>query len=483
MPLSIIVFAKLILLFLVFSTTIFGQNDENGNTRVLLSLEECIETAWENNLQLQQQRLSVDLASQNLLQSRASQLPSLNANASHSYNFGRTVDPLTNEFATNTVRSNNFSVSTGLNIFNGFQLQNAIRQNRLDLEAGRYDLERSFNDIALLVASSYLQILFNIELVENVTNQVEITQQQVERTEKLVSAGTLPRGSLLTIQAQLATEELQLVNAENQLDLAWLNLRQIMFLPEETDLSIVIPQIDIEPGEEESFTPMQVYRVAVQTQPEIKSAELRIQSAERGVAIARGGMSPSLSARASYGTGYTEASLEIFDQTPSGINQVFRTDDGLDILMPVYEFETRTKAFSDQIEDNLSRSLGFFLTIPIFNNYQVRANVSRSKINLENARLQNQITREQLFQTIQQSHADAVAALKRYNASDKNVEALQESFRYTEQRFNVGMVNSLEYNDAKNRLAAAESELLQAKYEYIFRTKILEFYLGEPLRF
>ncbi len=481
MQLPFIVSSKLFFLFLLISTTIYGQNE--GNRTVLFSLEECIQTAWENNLQLQQQRLSVDLARQDLLQSRLSQLPSLNANASHSYNFGRTIDPLTNEFATNTVRSNNFSVASGLNIFSGFQLQNAIRQNRLNLEAGRFDLERSFNDVALLVASAYLQILFNLELVENITNQVDITNQQVERTQKLVSAGTLPRGALLTIQAQLATEELQLVNAENQLDLAFLNLRQIMFLPEDIDLSIVIPEIDIVPGEEEPYTAMQVYRVAVQTQPEIRSADLRIQSAERGVAIARGGMSPSLRAQASYGTGYTEASLEIFDQTPTGVNQVFRTDDGVEILMPVFEFETRTKAFSDQLEDNLSRSLGFFLTIPIFNNYQVRSNVSRSKINLENARLQSQITREQLFQTIQQSNADAVAALKRYLASGKNVEALQESFRYTEQRFNVGMVNSLEYNDAKNRLAAAESELLQAKYEYIFRTKILEFYLGEPLRF
>lgn len=448
-----------------------------------LSLDKCIEIAWENNLQLQQQRLSVHLAEENLLQSRASMVPTLNASVSHSYNFGRTVDPFTNEFATETIRSNNFGVSSGVNLFSGFQIQNTIRQSRYELEANKLDMDRSFNDIALLVASAYLNILFALELVEIVFNQVDVTQQQLDRTTSLVEAGTLPRGSVLTIQAQLATEELQLVNAENQLELAYLNLRQIMFLPEDQEFIIEIPVIDIEPQEETPYTPMQVYSVAVLNQPEVKSAEMRILGAERGLAVARGGRSPVLSLRASYGTGYSEASLEIFDEVPTGLNQVLATDAGDPILIPLRDFLTRRKPFASQLEDNLSRSLGFFLSIPVFNNYQVRSNVSRSQINLENARLQNQIVREQLFQTIQQAHADASAALKRYYATEKNVEALQESFRYTEQRFNVGMVNSVEYNDAKNRLAAAESELLQSRYEYIFRVKILDFYLGEPLGF
>lgn len=466
---------SLILVF--FSFTLYSQ--ENST----FTLEQCIETAWENNLQLKQQRLSVDLAAQDLLQSKASVFPSLNASASHSYSFGRTVDPFTNEFATESVQSNNFGISTGMTLFSGFQIQNSIKQNRLELEAGKYDLDRSYNDIALRVASAYLQILFSQELLENAVNQVDITRQQEDRTRKLVDAGTLARGSLLTIQAQLATEELQQVNAENQLDLALLNLKQLLFLPEDAGFSIVTPELEITPNSESPYSSMQVYRVAEKTQPEVKSAELRIQSAERGLAIAKGGRSPILSMRGSYGSGYSEASLEIFDETPSGINQVFITDEGTQVLRPVYQYETRIKPFGDQLEDNLSRSLGVFLSIPIFNNFQTRTAVSRSHINVENAKLQNQIVREQLFQTIQQAHADASAALKQYTATEKNVVALEESFRYTEQRFNVGMVNSLEYNDAKNRLAAAESELLQSKYDYIFRIKILEFYMGEPLSF
>ncbi len=447
------------------------------------TLEQCIDQAWSNNLQLQQQKLSVDLAEQNLLQSRASRFPNLNGSAGHSYNFGRTVDPFTNDFATETVRSNNFSLSSGFNLFSGLQVQNTIKQNRLDLEAGKLDLESSYNDVALLVSSAYLQILFNLELVENAANQADITRLQVERTTKLVDAGTLPRGSLFTIQAQLATEELQLVNAQNQLDLAYLNLRQILFLPEDVEFTIAVPEIEMNETEDSPYSPMLVYGIAVQEQPQIRSAELRIMSAEKGLAVAKGSRSPSLSMRGSIGTGYSGASLEITDVIMTDPEVIGLTASGEQVFGPTFEFQSRIKPFNDQLSDNLNRSLGFFLSVPIFNNFQVKTNISRSRINLENARLQNQIVREQLFQTIQQAHADATAALKRYTATEKNVTALQESFRYTEQRFNVGMVNSLEYNDAKNRLSTAESELLQSKYEFIFRVKILDFYMGEPLSF
>jgi outer membrane protein len=167
-----------------------------------LSLQQCIDLAWKNNLQLKQQKLAVDMAGQNLSQAKASSFPSFNASASHGYNYGRTIDPFTNEFATERVQSNNFSISSGMNLFSGFQVRNSIKQSQYELEAGRFDLDRSYNDVALLVASAYLQILFAMELVENVRNQIAITQLQLERTNRLVEAGTLPRGAMLTIQAQ-----------------------------------------------------------------------------------------------------------------------------------------------------------------------------------------------------------------------------------------------------------------------------------------
>jgi outer membrane protein len=455
-----------LLLFLILA---WGVQPLTSQTQEYWTLEDCIEFAWQNNLQLQQQKLSVSIARENLNQSRANAYPNLNAGASHAYNVGRTVDPFTNDFITETVQSNNFNITSGVNLFNGFQLRNIIRQNEHELEAGKLDLERSYNDVALTVASAYLQILFSLEILENANNQLDISRQQVERTEKLVEAGTLPRGSLLTIQAQMATEELQVVNAKNQLDIAILNLRQMMYFPVDEEFTIEVPQVDILPDEEVKDSPMQVYQTAIQIQPEIKSAEVRVFSAERGLAASKGARSPSLALRGSLATGYSDARREqiVVIDPQTGIRS-FEFGD----VIP----------FTDQFRDNRNYSIGLFLNIPIFNNYQVRSGISRSQINLENARLQNQIVRDQLFKTIQQAHADAQAALKRYMATEKNVVALEEAYRYTEQRFNVGMVNILEYNDAKNRLNIANSELLQSKYEYVFRTKILEFYMGIPLR-
>lgn len=444
-------------------------------------MEECVDHALKNNIQIKQQKLSVEIAEENLLQTRANQLPSLNANATHGYNFGRTIDPFTNEFATESVRSNNFNLSTGLNLFSGFQVRNSIAQSRQELEASRFDVQKMENDISLAVASAYLQILFARELVEVSASNLDVSLQQVQQTRRLVEAGTLARGSLYTIEAQAASEELQLVNAQNQLDIAYLNLAQLLDLDDYENFEIEVPEIEIESAGELEYSPLQIYSTAVSRQPDVRSAELRVASAERGVKIAQGGRSPMLSFRGSYGTGYSGASREITDVMIGEPQQIGLTAGGEPVFGPSFDYITQIKPFSDQLEDNLNRSLAFVLTIPIFNNFQTRTSISRSRIALENANLAQQQVRVQFFKNVQQAHADAQAALKRYNATSKNVQALQEAYRYTEQRFSLGMVNSLEYNDAKNRLSAAQSDLLQSKYEYVFRTKVLDFYLGIPI--
>lgn len=466
---------RIILLTMFFSGPLHGQQP--------WSLQDCIEYALENNIQIKQQQLGVNMARENLTQSRASRFPTLNASASHSYNFGRTVDPFTNEFATESVQSNNFNMSSGMTLFSGFQILNSIRQNALELQASEYDVESMVNDISLAVASAYLQILFSMELVDIAANQLEITSQQVERTSRLVEAGTLARGGLLTIEAQAASEELQLVNAQNNLEMAYLDLLQLLDLETMEDFSIQVPDIQIDPEGDHLYSPMYVYERAVNSQPEVLSADMRVLSAERGVHIAQGARSPMLSLRGSYGTGYSGASQEVTDIIPGDPVQIGQTPSGEPVFGPSFDYVTQVKPFMDQLNDNLNRSMGLILSIPIFNSLQVRSSIGRSKISLENSRLTNQLIRNQLFKTIQQSHADAQAALKRYDALIKNVNALEESFRYTEQRFDVGMIASLEYNDSKNRLTAAQSELLQAKYEYLFRKQILEFYMGNPLRF
>ncbi len=471
----------LVFLALLLPASSAGYAGDAERAVVTWSIEDCINHAVENNLRIQQQRLGVDIARENLNQSRSNRIPSLNANASHSYNYGRTLDPITNEFVTDRIRTNNFSVSSGVTLFSGFQIRNNIERDNYELQSSMLDVETMEKDISLAVASAYLQILFSKEMVAMAENHLEVTRQQVERTRQLVDAGTLARGSLLTMQAQEASEELRLVNANNQLRLAYLDLMQLLDLREDIDFRIEVPEIEIVESDVVDYSPMQLYGTAVQIQPDIRSAELQVRSAEKSYDIARGGYSPRLSLSGSMGTGYSEARLEISEVIEADPRHIGQTASGEAVFGPSFNYDYRVIPFGDQIEENLNRSIGLFLQIPVFNNLQVRSNVNRSQIALENARLQRQIVREQLYKTIEQAYQDAKAALQSYQATEKNLEALEESFRYTEQRFNVGMVNTIEYNDAKNRLSAAESELLQSKYEYVFRVKILEYYIGNPI--
>lgn len=464
-------------LILILSSAAFSQQLSKTWT-----LRQCIDYALENNIRIKQNELNTQLAEQALLQSKATALPNLNANAFHNYNFGRTIDPFTNEFVTDRVLSNSFSISSNVTLFNGFQTINTIRQNQLDFLASKYDVDKTRNDISLAIANNYLQILFSEELVQIARNQVGIIKQQLDRTKKLVEAGALAKGSLLDIEAQAATDELQLVNAENQLELSYLSLIQLLDLDSENDFEIAKPDIDIPDESILIGTPGQIYGAALSIQPQIKSAEFRVKSSQKGLSVARGGRSPRLSLGGSYGTGYSDARKNI--TTTSTVDMLIGyTLSGEGVYAPFNEYGYETTPFNNQIDDNINQSFGFNLSIPIFNGLQTKTSISRSEIAVKNAQYELQLKKNQLNKDIRQAYADARAALKRYHATAKTVSALQEAFNYTGQKFDVGMVTSVEYNDAKNKLVKAKSDLLQAKYDYVFKTKVLNFYQGKSLAF
>ncbi len=447
------------------------------------SLEECINYAIDKNLSVKRSALNLELSAENLKQSKYNILPSVNANASNTYNFGQTIDPFTNRFATETVRSNSFGISASLNVFNGFQTMNSIRSNRAGFEASVADLEKMKNDISLNVANSYLQILFNIELLRNAENQLSVTLVQLDRITKLVNAGSQPQGAQFDIEAQLAQEDLNKVNAENQLNLSILNLKQLLQLNASEEFAVVEPKLgDIE-EQQVATTPGAIYENSLQIMPEIKGSELRLVQAEQELKRARGGYSPRLTVTGSFGTGYSGASQEVIGSeapqlVPTG---GFVQNTGDIIVAPVSSPIVQDKAFGDQLDDNINRSVGMNLSIPIFNGLSSRTNVSRSKIQLDQAENTLLETKQQLRQQIESAYLDAAAALKRYESAKASVKALNESFKYTQQRFDVGLLNSFDFSNEKNRLIQAESSLLQAKYEFIFKTKVLEFYQGKAL--
>ncbi|MGQ0827401.1 MAG: TolC family protein [Bacteroidota bacterium] len=474
---------KITLLFFTIVLQVQGQDAIKPGQA--WTLEQCIDYALKNNIQIKQSELNTELADVDLIQSKANLLPSLNANAAHSYNFGRTIDRFTNQFATKQVLSQNLSLSSDITVFSGFQNINTIKANKYSYLASKYDVDKVKNDMSLNIAAAYLQILYSMEAVENARNQMGITNAMVQRTKKLFDAGTVAKGTLLDIQAQAALEELNLTNAQNQLDISYLSLAQLLNLANAEGFGIVKPELNIANEALLTSTPSQIFTTAVSNLPEIKSAEYKLQSAEKSVDVAWGGLSPRLSFSASYGTGYSGASQRVLTQPvfQGYSSEGSITSGGDTVLSPYFSNPTfENIPYADQYKDNVNKSFGFYLTIPIFNRLQTKSAIDRARIQKLNASLNIASAKLQLQKNIQQAYADANAALKKFDATQKALDAMQESFKYTEQKFNVGMVNTNDYNDSKNQLIKTQSDLLQAKYEYVFKTKVLDFYQGKPLK-
>lgn len=447
------------------------------------TLEDCISYALDNNIDIKKQMLTVENQKDVLLQSKLGMLPNLNAGATHGYNWGNTVDRYTNKFATSRVQSNNFYLGTQFNLFQGLQQINTLNQSKFDWLASQYDLDFLMDDISISVAGFYLDILYNQELLAVSQDQLAITNQQVNRMDKMVKAGTLARGELLNIQAQAATEESAMVQAENTLAISYLNLQQLIDLPVSDKFRIETPKLKPIEAPQITINEQDVYQVAVGKRPEIKSAEYRVQSAEKGVAFARGYLSPTLSFNGTWATGYSGNAtkgygpVEVLYEnagytavTHEPVTLVSSGYTGYDVI-----------PFKNQLNDNQNKSVSFSLQIPIYNGWQARTAISQAKIRREEADLTLKKAKLDLDKKIQQAYADAVAALKNFNASEKKLQAQKEAFKYSEQKMEVGLVTAFDYNQTKKDLTKAESDQLQAKYRFIYTTTVLDFYMGNPL--
>ncbi len=456
------------------------------NAQEIWTLEKCIEYALSNNIQVKQQLLQVEGTKADLLQNKLTMLPSLNGFGSHGYNWGKTVDRYTNAFATERVQSNNFYLSSSVTLFDGFQKVNQMKQSQANLQAMRYDTDKFMDDISLNIATAYLQILFYKEMLKTAENQLNATELQAKRLKILVDAGSLAQGDYYNIEAQRASENTAVVDAQNNLDLAYLTLAQMLDLPSTAGLQIETP--DLELGSQPSLVAnaAQVYDYALETQPSIKSAQSKVQSSEYNLFLAQGRLSPTLTLQGSIGTGYSGAA-KILDTLVPGPPQAIGftlSPEGVPVdVVYNYSYDPRykTKPFNDQIKDNINKSISLNLSIPIFNGWSTRTAISKSKMNVLNSQYNLDLSKLQLRKSIEQSYADAKAALNKYQASITGVDAARESFRYAEQKFNLGSMNSVDYNNSKKDFEKAESNLLQAKFEFIFKTTVLDFYMGKPI--
>lgn len=416
-------------------------------------LQKCIDYAIENNITIKRQQVTTQYNENLVKQAKDDRLPTLNASMSNKYNFGRSLT-YDNTYKDQNSTSLSGTLSASWTLFNGMTLRKSVEKASIDLDATLLDLQKAKDDITLSITAGYLEILF-AEAIQTVTEaNIEVSKQQIERTQQLVDAGSAARGTLLEIESQLAQEELTLAKNKNSVQLAYLTLFQLLDLPATKSFEIEKPQLPDLKANLTMMHALDVYNTAVNTRPEIKAAQLRVKSAEKQLEIAKGYLYPSLSFGASYYNGYN--------------NQY---TDNNDVKI----------SFSDQLKNNRQSNLGLTLSIPIFNNFEVKNNISNKQLQIDDYKYQLIQANNELRKEIETGYTNAVAALNRYIAAEKAVSSTKEAYRYAEEKFSVGMINSVEYNESKSDLTDAQSELLQAKYSYIFRTKILDFYNGVPI--
>jgi outer membrane protein len=417
------------------------------------NLKQCIDYALANSLQVERSGYDVENSKLDYTQARGAILPQINGSATYDVRSGRTINPADNQYTTREQRTLSPAVNATLPLFNGLRLQNQVKQYSRAYEAANYDLQKVKNDVVLNVASLYITVVFDKEQLENAKSQLASSQQQYERTRKQVAAGALPKSNELNLDAQVATNEVNVITRENNLNLSVLRLKQALQLPAGAALDVEVPQIDVEDLVLEQSRD-QIFDQARLVMPEIKSADLKVESAYYGIKSARGNLLPRLSMFGSYGSVYSSE----YDQL-LGLGYV------------------------DQLRGNRSRSLGVTLSIPILNGLQSRVAWQRATVTRKLAEVSARETSNTLRQSVETAYNDAVASSKTYNSSLRQVQARDEAFRMTKQRFEAGATNYVEYQVAENDLFQAKSDLVRAKYDFIFKKKVLDFYQGKPLAY
>ena len=421
------------------------------------TLQRCLEHALEHNLQLQQAELGVVRGVLAETSAKGAFLPNLNASSSYGVNIGQRIDPFTNQFATDAVQSSNYGMSSGLTLFNGFQNHLNLRRARLGLELAQTNVEIAQNNVALSLASAYLNVLFQKEFLTIAQLNAEATGRQVDRVQKLVNAGAAAESDLYDVLAQQAADQSSVVSAENGVTIAKLALAQLLQLAgEEADnLDVAPPSDDLLETAQLPLSADAAVAFALNAFPDMKAVELQVTDAYLGLDLAKAQRMPRINGSYSAGSGYSELRPDL----TTG----------------------ETMSFQDQFTNNLNQSIFFSLSLPIFNGFGVETNIDRAEVDVLSAQLAKEQTAQSLTQTVEQSWADARAAQRTFEANDRALEAATLAMTNAEARFEAGAISALEYADARTRLDNARINALRTQYDFVFKTRILDFYLGRPL--
>ena len=448
------------------------------------TLERCIEYAREHSLNIKQADYNVDLAHVNARQARLERLPNLSASVAGGLQWGRTIDPTTNDFNNQRISFNSYSLSANAMVYGGGRISNSIRQMDMQLKASQYDADYAFNLTALNIANAYLQILQAEEQLENARKRHELSLKQLEQTEKLIEAGVIPENDRLDILAQVARDEQAIVQAQNLLELNYLNLKDQMFLDLSTHIKVERPEVVIPAdANPEALNFLELYTQAEGSQPQIKAEEYRLQSAIIAESVAKASLYPTLVLFAGIDTRWSSAFQSISGFQSDIQEQTIYIDNspvtvGFPVQIPLLE----KTPYGDQLDQNFGQNVGISLSLPIFNNGRSAASLQRAELSTKIADVRNEQAKQQLRTEVQTALANARAAHRAYEAALKSYEAAQRAFENAQKRFDLGSINTLEYTSARNTLDIAENDLTVNRYDYLFRLKILDFYLGREIK-
>jgi len=430
---------------------------QSVSAQEVITIQQAVDNTLKNNLTIKQAQFSAAISDENLTQSKYALYPNLNASINPNLTFGRGLDQTTFQVTNQTSLYTSGNLSTNVDLFQGFAKINRIRQNKTLLEADKSNVDKVKNDLILNVVTAYLQVLYNTDLERASKEQLDIANKTLIRENALLDAGNKTLADVSQAKSQVATAELNLTNAQNALSISYLTLGQLMEMQPNQKFVVQAPLIDNVKAATSAANPEEIFNNALNIFPDIKLATLRSLAAKQAIDVAKGAYAPSLSLGAGLNTSYS------YQFNYNGANP--------------------QSSFIDQIDQRLGQSIGMSLQIPIFNGFTARSSVRRAKITYQNTLTSEQLAKNNLNKVIFQATTDLKAAESRYGSTQNAFNAQKDAFYVVEQRYNVGLVNSLDYSTAQTNRNKAEIDFIQAKYDLLFRAKVIDYYLGKQITF
>ena len=463
----------------VVALELLSQNAATGR----LTLQQCIEIGIANNMDVLQGDLQAQTAEINWKQAKSDMLPDLNSNVSHGINTGRSIDRNTNTYINQNTSYGNYSLGSSVTIFNGFSMQNLVRQNKLSYEASKMTFQQRKDNLTLDIILAYFQVLNNEDLLVQTRNQAELSNKQVDRLGVLDKEGAIPPSQLSDIKGQYAGDQLNIINAQTAVETAKINLSQLMNVPYDKNISLERLEANVL-ADKYGDTPDKIYETALQQFAQIKAVDFTVKSSEAAVKVAKGRLFPIFSLNAGISTIYSNTArgqILVNSSYKNSTDYVVVNGNQVPVQRLESEFLFPKISYTDQLKNNRSTGVSLDVQIPIFNGFFQRNRIKLAKIGLKNSQLIEKTTKTQMQQSIEQAYINMTSASDRYKILLQQVEAYKESFRAAEIRFNSGVGNSIDYLTAKNNLDRANINLINAQYDYVLRTKILDYYKGVKL--